>query len=108
MYWEDESNKDEENENENFLDDTQSTIIFYDKQNPSQSSSQNLTQNPKQSSIQNKGKKSQNQETPAGSQSVWKKWTLKRTTIYRFYKKGLCRSKKNCNFEHPKMCEVFK
>jgi hypothetical protein len=57
MYWEDESNKDEENENENFLDDTQSTIILDDKQNPSQSSSQNLTQNPKQSSIQNKEKK---------------------------------------------------
>ncbi len=63
-----------------------------------------------QSKVQSKTKKkkSQNQETPAGSQSVWKKWTLKRTTIYRFYKKGVCRSKKNCNFEHQKMCEVFK
>ena len=56
LHWEDESNKDKENENENFLDDTQSTITFDDTQNPNQSSSQYLTQNPKQSSSQNKEK----------------------------------------------------
>jgi len=109
LHWEDESNKDEENENEKNLDDTQSTIIFDDsQQNPSQSSSQNLTQNPKQSLSQNKARKIPSQENPVGSQKCGKKWTQKRTTICRYYKKGFCRSGKNCNFEHPKMCEVFK
>ncbi len=104
LHWEEESNKDVENEKN--LDDTQSTIIFDGTQNPSQSSSQNLTQNPKQSSSQNKENKIPNQENPVGNQRDDKKWTQKRTTICRYYKKG--GSGKNCNFEHPKMCEVFK
>ena len=109
LHWEDESNKDEENENEKTLDDTQSTIIFDDsQQNNSQSSSQKLTQNPKQSLSQDKARQIPSQENHVGSQNDGKKWTQKRTTICRYYKKGFCRSGKNCNFEHPKMCEVFK
>ena len=93
---EDESNKDEENENEKLLDGTQSTIIFDDtQQNPSQSLSQKLTPNPNQSSSQNKERKNLNHENPVGSQTDGKKWTQKRTTICRYYKKGFCRSGKD-------------
>ncbi len=74
LHWEDESNKDEENENEKTLDDTQSTIIFDDsQQNPSQSLSQNLTQNPKHSLSQNKARQVPSQENHVGSQNDGKK-----------------------------------
>ena len=92
-----------------FTHDTQSTIIFDDsQQNNSQSSSQKLTQNPKQRLSQDKARQIPSQENHLGSQNDGKKLTQKRTTICKYYKKGFCRSGKNCNFEHPKMCEVFK